>query len=66
MGLYGLLCAIAGAVWLQSLHALLWTMLWLAPAFILFVRFYEERELEIRFLEQLLGDKAHLLTERIQ
>jgi hypothetical protein len=49
MGLYGLLCAIAGAVWLQSLHALLWTMLWLAPAFILFVRFYEERELEIRF-----------------
>jgi len=58
MGFYGLLCAIAGAVWLQSLHALLWTILWLAPAWILFVRFYEERELEIRFGESYLQYKA--------
>jgi protein-S-isoprenylcysteine O-methyltransferase Ste14 len=58
MGFYGLLCVIAGAVWLQSLHALLWTILWLAPAWILFVRFYEERELEIRFGEPYLQYKA--------
>ncbi|HTT19503.1 MAG TPA: hypothetical protein VMG82_11180 [Candidatus Sulfotelmatobacter sp.] len=58
MGFYGLLCAIAGAVWLQSLHAVLWTILWLAPAWILLVRFYEERELEIRFGESYLQYKA--------
>jgi len=58
MGFYGLLCAIAGAVWLQSLHALLWTILWLAPVWILFVKFYEERELEIRFGEPYLQYKA--------
>jgi protein-S-isoprenylcysteine O-methyltransferase Ste14 len=58
MGLYSLLCCIAGAVWLQSLHAILWTTLWLAPAWILFVRLYEERELEIRFGEPYLQYKA--------
>jgi len=58
MGLYFLLCCIAGAVWLQSLHALLWTTLWLAPSWILFVRLYEERELEIRFGESYLQYKA--------
>jgi len=58
MGFYGLLCCIAGAVWLQSLHALLWTTLWLAPAWILFVRLYEERELEIRFGQSYLQYKA--------
>lgn len=58
MGLFGLLCCIAGAVWLQSLHALLWTILWLAPAWILFVRLYEERELEIRLGEAYLRYKA--------
>ena len=58
MGFYGLLCAIAGAVWLRSPHALLWTILWLAPAWILFVKFYEERELEIRFGEPYLQCKA--------
>jgi len=58
MGFYGLLCIIAGAMWLQSLHALLWTILWLAPAWILFVRFYEERELEIRFGESYLQYKG--------
>ena len=57
MGQYFLLCCIASAVWLQSLHALLWATLWLAPAWILFVRIYEERELEIRFGESYLQYK---------
>jgi len=58
MVLSGLLCFLAGAVWLQSLHAVLWTALWLTPAWILFVRLYEERELEIRFGESYLRYKA--------
>ena len=58
MGLYSLLCCVAGALWLQSLHALLWATLWLAPAWILFVLLYEERELEIRFGESYLQYKA--------
>ena len=58
MGLFSLLFFIVGALWLQSLHALLWTTLWLTPAWILFVRLYEERELEIRFGESYLRYKA--------
>lgn len=58
MVLSSLLFFIVGAVWLQSLHALLWTILWLSPAWILYVRLYEERELEIRFGESYLRYKA--------
>ncbi len=58
MGLFSLLFLVVGALWLQSLHALLWTTLWLTPAWILFVRLYEERELEIRFGESYLRYKA--------
>jgi protein-S-isoprenylcysteine O-methyltransferase Ste14 len=58
MGLFSLLFFIDGALWLQSLHAALWTTLWLTPAWILFVRLYEERELEIRFGESYLRYKA--------
>ncbi|HVO64401.1 MAG TPA: methyltransferase [Terriglobales bacterium] len=58
MGLFSLLFSIVGALWLQSLHAFLWTTLWLAPAWILFVRLYEERELEIRFGESYLRYRA--------
>ena len=53
-----LLFFIVGAVWLQYLHAILWTTLWLTPAWILYVRLYEERELEIRFGESYLHYKA--------
>ena len=49
---------VAAAVWLQSLHAILWTVLWLTPAWISYVRIYEERELEIRFGESYLRYKA--------
>jgi protein-S-isoprenylcysteine O-methyltransferase Ste14 len=58
MGLFLLLFFIVGALWLQSLHALLWTTLGFAPAWILLVRVYEERELEIRFGESYLRYKA--------
>jgi protein-S-isoprenylcysteine O-methyltransferase Ste14 len=53
-----LLFFVVGAVWLQSLHALLWTILWLTPAWILYIRLYEERELELRFGESYLRYKA--------
>jgi protein-S-isoprenylcysteine O-methyltransferase Ste14 len=53
-----LLFFIVGAVWLQSLHALLWAVLWLSPAWVLYVRLYEERELEVRFGESYLRYKA--------
>jgi len=58
MPLSCLLFFIVGAVWLQSLHATLWATLWLTPAWILYVRLYEERELEIRFGESYLHYKA--------
>jgi protein-S-isoprenylcysteine O-methyltransferase Ste14 len=53
-----LLFLIAGATWLQSMQAILWTILWLSPAWILYVRIYEERELEVRFGEPYLRYKA--------
>ncbi len=53
-----LLFFIVGAVWLQSLHAILWAILWLSPAWVLYVRLYEERELELRFGESYLRYKA--------
>lgn len=46
-----LLALVDGGLWLQSLHALLWVLLWFSPALILYVRIYEERELEVRFGE---------------
>jgi len=49
---------IVAAVWLQSLHAILWTILWLTPAWILLVRIYEERELEVRFGDSYVQYKA--------
>ena len=58
MPLSCLLFFIVGAVWLQSLHATRWATLWLTPAWILYVRLYEERELEIRFGESYLRYKA--------
>lgn len=58
MLLSSLLFFIIGAIWLQSLHAFLWAILWLSPAWILYVRLYEEHELEVRFGEAYLRYKA--------
>lgn len=53
-----LLFFVVGAAWLQSLHAILWAILWLSPAWILYVLLYEECELEIRFGEAYRRYKA--------
>ena len=53
-----LLFFIIGAIWLQSLHAVLWTALWLAPAWILYVHLCEEPEPGIHFGESHLRHKA--------
>jgi len=53
-----LLFFIVGALWLRSLHAILWAVLWLSPAWILYVRVYEEGELEARFGEPYRRYKA--------
>jgi hypothetical protein len=58
MLLSSLLFFIVGAVWLQSRHAILWTVLWRSPAEVLYVRPYKERELDARFGE------AYLLCRR--
>ena len=44
-----LLLAVALGFWLQSLHVVLWAVVWLSPAWLIIVRVYEERELELRF-----------------
>lgn len=49
MVLATLLFAVALGFWLQSLHVVLWAAAWLAPAWLILVRVYEERELELRF-----------------
>ncbi len=49
---------VVGALWLQSLHAVLWTTLWFSPAWILYVRLQEERGLELRFGESYPRYKA--------
>lgn len=44
-----LLFAVVLGFWLQSLHVVLWAVAWLSPAWLILVRVYEERELELRF-----------------
>jgi protein-S-isoprenylcysteine O-methyltransferase Ste14 len=58
MGLMTLLFFLAAALWLRSLHAVVWVVCWLGPAWVLFVRLFEERELEIRFGKPYLEYKA--------
>jgi len=36
-------------LWIQSLFFVLWVLLLVAPAWLAFLKLYEERELEIRF-----------------
>ncbi|HTW47938.1 MAG TPA: methyltransferase [Acidobacteriaceae bacterium] len=58
MGLASLLFLLSAALWMQSLHAVLWVVGWFSPAWILYVRIYEERELELRFGAPYLEYKA--------
>jgi protein-S-isoprenylcysteine O-methyltransferase Ste14 len=51
MALGCLLFAVVLGFRLQSLHVVLWAAAWLSPAWLILVRVYEERELELRFGE---------------
>lgn len=45
-------------LWLQSGLFLVWLVVFIGPAFVVFVKVYEERELEIRFGQSYLDYKA--------
>jgi protein-S-isoprenylcysteine O-methyltransferase Ste14 len=52
-----LACLCSAALYLQSLQYLIWILLILCPAWLYFLKVYEERELEIRFGEPYLEYK---------
>jgi protein-S-isoprenylcysteine O-methyltransferase Ste14 len=54
-----LLFAVVLGLRLQSLHFVLWAAAWLSPAWLILVRVYEERELELRFGQPYLDYKHH-------
>lgn len=45
-------------LWLKSSLFILWLLIVVSPAMFLFLRYYEERELEIRFREAYLAYKS--------
>ena len=49
MALAGLALFLSLGIWFQSALFVLWVLIVFAPAFVFFVKVYEERELEIRF-----------------
>ena len=49
---------VAFGLWKQSALFVLWVLLWLTPAFIFFLKVYEERELEIRLGKSYLKYRA--------
>lgn len=51
MGLAGIILLVSLGVWYQSTLFILWALLFFAPAFLFFIKVYEERELELRFGE---------------
>ena len=44
-----LACLLSMGIWFQSALFVLWVLVLVTPAWLVFVRVYEERELEIRF-----------------
>jgi protein-S-isoprenylcysteine O-methyltransferase Ste14 len=58
MTLAALAWLVAVGLWLQSAFFLVWVLVLVAPALILFLKVYEERELEIRFGEAYRAYKA--------
>jgi len=57
MVLSGLAFLIGVGLWLQSTLFMLWLLIILSPAILIYLRIYEERELEIRFGETYLAYK---------
>lgn len=58
MVLFTLAFLVALGLWYQSTLFVLWVMAWLYPAFVVFLKVYEERELEIRLGQEYLDYKA--------
>jgi protein-S-isoprenylcysteine O-methyltransferase Ste14 len=58
MMLGGLAFMVAGGLWMRSGWFVLWVLLLLTPAMLFFLKYYEERELEIRFGAPYLVYKA--------
>jgi protein-S-isoprenylcysteine O-methyltransferase Ste14 len=58
MVLSALACLCSAAIYLQSLQFLLWVLIVVSPAWLFFLKMYEERELEIRFGKPYLEYKA--------
>jgi protein-S-isoprenylcysteine O-methyltransferase Ste14 len=50
---------LSAALWLRSASLLLWVVVGATPAWIAFLKIYEERELELRFGQQYLDYKTH-------
>jgi protein-S-isoprenylcysteine O-methyltransferase Ste14 len=58
MVLATLACLVSFGVWIRSTLFLVWVLLLVTPAWLAFLKIYEERELEIRFGEPYLDYKA--------
>ncbi len=58
MVLFTLASLVSLGLWLQSALFILWVLLWLTPAFVFFLKVYEERELEIRLGKPYLKYRA--------
>jgi len=58
MVLATLACLLSFGVWIQSLFFVLWVLVLVAPAWLVFLKLYEERELEIRFGAPYLSYRA--------
>ena len=58
MVLATLACLLSFGVWIRSTLFLVWALLLVTPAWLVFLKTYEERELEIRFGEPYLDYKA--------
>jgi protein-S-isoprenylcysteine O-methyltransferase Ste14 len=58
MVLAGLAFLLSLGIWFQSALFVLWALTLFAPALLVFVKVYEERELEIRFGASYLGYRS--------
>ena len=58
MVLATLACLLSFGVWIRSTLFLVWALLLVTPAWLVFLKTYEERELEIRFGKPYLDYKA--------
>jgi protein-S-isoprenylcysteine O-methyltransferase Ste14 len=53
-----LACLVSVGLWLQSTLFVVWVLFLVTPAWVVFLKLFEERELELRFRETYLEYKA--------